>query len=77
MPEPSKAYMDGEMRALEEDAGIGTPGPFSNPYDDHDEPEAHFEFQCGYNNSMANLRKQRAEEGSWYPEHDDNDEDWR
>jgi hypothetical protein len=70
MSEPTKEYLEGEMRAVEEDAGIGTPGPFSNPYDDWTDPGKHYDFACGYNNAIKNLREKSKEEGSWYGEDD-------
>jgi len=72
-PEPSKEYLEGEMRACAEDAEGEMPSAFANPYDEWDEPGKAYDFQCGYNNAMRNLKQKQAEEGSWY---DMNDADW-
>ena len=70
MNEPTKEYLEGEMRAVEEDAGVSTPGPFSNPYDEWTDPGKSYDFLCGYNNAIKNLREKSKEVGSWYGEND-------
>lgn len=69
------AYMAGENRAVEEDAGMGTPGPFANPYDAYYDPELASSFDTGYNNARYNLKKTQADEGSWYDPDDITDWD--
>ena len=67
----TKEYLEGSLRAHAEDVGVETPGPFSNPYDEWTDPGKAYDFQCGYNNAMADIRKKNKEEvGSWYGEND-------
>jgi hypothetical protein len=74
MSNPTKEYLEGETRAMEDDAGVSMQSPFANPYDERDEPEKAFEWQCGYNNFNHNRRKnmmaQMESEGSWYDPYD-------
>ena len=70
MSEPTAEYLEGEQRAYAEDAGVETPGPFSNPYDDWTDPGKHYDFLCGYNNARKLIHKMNMEEGSWYGEND-------
>jgi hypothetical protein len=55
---PSKEYLEGSMRAYEEDAEVSTPGPFSNPYDPWF-PLRAADFEEGYNDAKADLKKRR------------------
>ncbi len=73
MTDATKEYMEGEERASAEEAGLERPSPFSNPYDQQDDQEKHYEFQCGYNSYIANRSKRQAaerEKGSWYDDDD-------
>lgn len=54
--DPSKEYLEGEMCAMEEDAHITRPSPFSNPYDPWF-PMRAAEWERGYKTAKGNLRK--------------------
>ena len=54
MCEKSKEYLEGEMRAVEEDAGVETPSAFANPYDPWF-PSRAAEWEEGYNEAKKHL----------------------
>ena len=70
MSELTKEYLEGSTRAYAEDAGVETPGPFSNPYDEWTDPGKHYDFACGYNNAIKDIREKSKDVGSWYGEDD-------